>query len=731
MAFWTNATEKMRITSDGKLGIGTSTPDTHGYPYAEDLVIYAGASASDGAGLTINSVSRRYGVIAFGDTADTNAGEIFYDHTVNSMNFRVGGSHKFLVNSSGIDVLSGNIAIDGNKGFNNSGGWTRNTTPYGYIELGPANTSWAHIYTDRPNFYFNKNLYVNNYRVWTADDFSISSYLPLAGGTLTGTLSGPVFSGNVTSSGDGQSNYPFRLGADYNSYMMTVASNTWGLFWAGNSGARYGTNGNGGPGNIWSNSTNPNEFAFVGSDSTAWTVHGSTGNTWQKGDLYVGGGDIILSGTGRIQGVDTVSATTDAANKSYVDLSDRSYITDSRGSSRPPSYYDDRYAQWDFQNVSDTGVGGDGWHALLTVSKWTVYAGSHRQEQLIFSGDHLWRRTASSDSAWGTSKKILDSGNYNSYALPLSGGTMTGNINFGSSNGDINMSRGSFITFYEDSNANHSISSRSNTGGEADDLRINSYGAVYVNLDSNNNNTSGADFSVGRHGGGTGTISDLGFRVSGETGNVGVGTINTDRKLSVESTDSVVARFTNPSNQMLIDLQCDTDAGSNGFRFVENGTFKMAMTYLPNKDGIQFGTNWVSGDDKLFIKENGRVGIATDNPSYPLHVNSSVSNVSIYASADITAFSDARVKDNIMTISNPLDKIKAIRGVTYERTDLESDKRSMGVIAQEVLPHVPEVVHEDEKGMYSVSYQNMVALLIEGMKEQQKEIDELKSMLKK
>ena len=88
--------------------------------------------------------------------------------------------------------------------------------------------------------------------------------------------------------------------------MVAAAGSTWGLFWAGNSGARYGTNGNGGPGNIWGNSGNPNEFVFVGGDSTRWTVYGNTGDTWQSGDIYVGGGDIILSGTGRIQGVDTV-----------------------------------------------------------------------------------------------------------------------------------------------------------------------------------------------------------------------------------------------------------------------------------------------------------------------------------------------------------------------------------------------------------------------------------------
>ena len=85
---------------------------------------------------------------------------------------------------------------------------------------------------------------------------------------------------------DGQSNIPFRLGADYNSYMVAAAGTTWGLFWAGNSGARYGTNGNGGPGNIWGNSGNPNEFVFVGGDSTRWTVNGGSVAILGKPEIY-------------------------------------------------------------------------------------------------------------------------------------------------------------------------------------------------------------------------------------------------------------------------------------------------------------------------------------------------------------------------------------------------------------------------------------------------------------
>ncbi len=136
------------------------------------------------------------------------------------------------------------------------------------------------------NLYVSGSIYANGYfagdRVLTQTDTAVS-------------LNSPIFSGNIATTGDGQNNYPFRLTSDYNSYMVATANNTWGLFWAGGSGARYGTNGLGGPGNIWSNSSNPNEFCFVGSDSTRWTLHGNSGNTWQAGTLTTVG-DITSGG---------------------------------------------------------------------------------------------------------------------------------------------------------------------------------------------------------------------------------------------------------------------------------------------------------------------------------------------------------------------------------------------------------------------------------------------------
>jgi hypothetical protein len=92
---------------------------------------------------------------------------------------------------------------------------------------------------------------------------------------------------------------------------------------------------------------------------------------------------------------------------------DRVYLTDSRGGVRLPSFYDDRYAQWDFQSSADTEAGGDGWHAIQTISKWSAFDATHRQEQLIFTGDNLKRRTADNDTKWGALKTVWDSGNLN------------------------------------------------------------------------------------------------------------------------------------------------------------------------------------------------------------------------------------------------------------------------------------------------------------------------------
>lgn len=103
---------------------------------------------------------------------------------------------------------------------------------------------------------------------------------------------------------------------------------------------------------------------------------------------------------------------------------------------------------------------------------------------------------------------------------------------------------------------------------------------------------------------------------------------------------------------------------------------------------------------------------------------------SIIAAGNVTAYSDIRLKTNIRTIDNAIDKIKKIRGVTFDRTDNPDLPRQAGVIAQEVKEVLPEVVSGSEESKYTVAYGNMVGLLIEAIKEQQSEIDELKALVR-
>jgi hypothetical protein len=97
------------------------------------------------------------------------------------------------------------------------------------------------------------------------------------------------------------------------------------------------------------------------------------------------------------------------------------------------------------------------------------------------------------------------------------------------------------------------------------------------------------------------------------------------------------------------------------------------------------------------------------------------------ASGDINSNSDERLKENIDTIQGALNKVLALRGVTFNLKDNPSE-RKIGLIAQEVEKIIPEVVKEDrsEDRILSVSYANIVALLIEAIKEQQEQIDKLK-----
>ena len=91
------------------------------------------------------------------------------------------------------------------------------------------------------------------------------------------------------------------------------------------------------------------------------------------------------------------------------------------------------------------------------------------------------------------------------------------------------------------------------------------------------------------------------------------------------------------------------------------------------------------------------------------------------AAVDVIAYSDKRLKENIKSIKNPLEKVLKLKGINYNRIDDENKIDKIGFIAQDVKKILPEVVREDENYL-GINYGNITAILVEAIKEQQKQI---------
>lgn len=130
----------------------------------------------------------------------------------------------------------------------------------------------------------------------------------------------------------------------------------------------------------------------------------------------------------------------------------------------------------------------------------------------------------------------------------------------------------------------------------------------------------------------------------------------------------------------------------------------------------------INGD--LYASNARFVSVASNGYDRPLNLTSDGTLT--------TSTSDLRLKKNIETIPDALEKVMSMRGVTYNWKDSTMPKRMMGMIAQEVLRVAPELVFQNERnGYYGINYGETSGLLIEAIKEQQKTIQELSKALAK
>jgi hypothetical protein len=158
------------------------------------------------------------------------------------------------------------------------------------------------------------------------------------------------------------------------------------------------------------------------------------------------------------------------------------------------------------------------------------------------------------------------------------------------------------------------------------------------------------------------------------------------------------------------------------------GTFTGAVT-VPN--ALTVGTTTSSdiymvdtdeGTRRIHCNSN-RIGFLNQAEGWGSYCEDDGSWTSV---GNVTAYSDVRLKSNIQTIESGLDKVCAMRGVTFEKDGV----RNLGVIAQEVEAVIPEVVHTQNDGMKSVAYGNIVGVLIEAIKELKDKVESLEAQLR-
>lgn len=167
----------------------------------------------------------------------------------------------------------------------------------------------------------------------------------------------------------------------------------------------------------------------------------------------------------------------------------------------------------------------------------------------------------------------------------------------------------------------------------------------------------------------------------------------------------------------------------------------MVNTTTPSASLHVVGTGTITGNVALGANLTvvSRIGVSTTNPTSNLHVvgNAYIStNIAVGAnltvgqnltvSGDINTASDSRLKENVERIENALDKVRQLEGVYYDLINIPG--RKMGVIAQQVEPIIPEVVSNSEE-YKAVAYGNMAGLLIEAIKELDKDIQKIKEVL--
>jgi hypothetical protein len=445
------------------------------------------------------------------------------------------------------------------------------------------------------------------------------------------------------------------------------------------------------------------------------------------------------------------------------------------------SGYDDAYIEYNDNNLFFY-TDNKKFLSLASTGDLSLYEDTGTTPKFFWdaSAEKLLIGETSNSTASGLYIKSADPTDLFTGQLVLKGTAVTGAADTGASivfegfNGSGNRTLGSIQSLKENSTVGDSLAymrfSTFGSSGTQERMRIDSSGRVgigtsspskslhilntsatgstnppHLRIEGNNSNY----YDIGRDNSGTGFLSFYGSQTSA-TGYI-FGGVDGER-MRIDSSGNLLVGQSSTITPGLSNTTTGASITANGYIFASKANDNVAWFNRNTSDGSiislrkdgtavgHIGTNAGNiylGDGARTLIVDGHVvkaGYSTGSDADNVQDlgSSSVRWRDLYLSgtanaANFNTTSDATLKTNVETLSGSLDAVKSLRGVSFDW--LENGGSEIGVIAQEVEAVLPDVVSTNDEGIKSVKYGNMVAVLIEAIKEQQLRIEALEAKL--
>ena len=208
-------------------------------------------------------------------------------------------------------------------------------------------------------------------------------------------------------------------------------------------------------------------------------------------------------------------------------------------------------------------------------------------------------------------------------------------------------------------------------------------------------------------------------------GYIGIGTSTPTTPLHVSGTGDFIG-FLESSSTGTTRLRLQNNDAARAYDILVSGN---SSVFGGGKLVFYDGTSNVS---RLTLDNAGNIGIGINVPAYRLDVSGSINASGSVRANGVVLTSDARYKAHVQPLDSSLNTVLALRGVSYDwdrgtwKDRNFPDGRQIGFLAQELEKVLPELVQTDENGYKAVNYVGVIPILVEAVKEQQKQINEFR-----